>query len=570
MKKFLTIVLSCVLAVSCLTSAACGNKDQVVKDTKTLNVRVFKAGFGADWVYELKTNFETAFKDEGYKVNILTPAYDMKGNVALTEMAQGYDKTGVDLYIIGDVTPQQVGELGSYGVVAEDLRETVFNQKAISYNGAEEEKTVGEKMSSDLVPSLSDDNGVMYGFNWVQSVAGLVVNTKKLYAYGLSLPKTTNELFDCFDKIYCGNNGIKNSEESKTFPVTYMTGSNGYATCALNSWMAQYDLDLYNQFWSFQKSDDNGDLIDMVSDGVENYKSDMLLEALTAMYRAMDVRAAAYGSTTQTIDQAQAKIMKDGSGAVFMFNGDWFMNEVKLNYKSYLGDIEFTNTPVISALGVKLFGEGTRLNLNDGDCDKLLSYLVGLVDENKTVEEMVSLAKTEKSYDITQEEAQTVATARGLYYSRGVEHMAYVTKGSAKKDLASLFLRMMASDDFATTFNKFANGSTPYASEYVDTSDNKFITQANNIAINKHVRVITGNVNGFRKKLGGGTILSNIAYVPSEITGQTVSVYDGKGKKKSDATEQVYKTAAQNMMDSSYQFAKTNWDRWLSDAKISK
>ena len=92
------------LTMGTLTSlVACGGggggRDNVVTDGKTVNVKVFKRGYGADWVYELKKNFEKAYAAEGYKLNILTPSPDILGDVVYTEMAMGVENSGVDLYI---------------------------------------------------------------------------------------------------------------------------------------------------------------------------------------------------------------------------------------------------------------------------------------------------------------------------------------------------------------------------------------------------------------------------------------------------------------------------------------
>lgn len=562
--KALVGVLALTTAFSATSLVSCGSKDEIIKDGKTVNVRVCRMGYGDEFVYELKERFEEAFEDEGYKLNILEPSSDMRGSVALTELADGYDATGVDLYISGGLTADQVGVKGDYGVLVEDLTQLVYNQKAIGYDGEEEEKTVLEKLDADILSYTKDSTGAMYNFMYAQSSAGLVVNTKKLAKYGLELPRTTNEMYDCFDKIYRGTNGVGNSTSTSTYPVTYVSGTNGYAMCAFLTNFAQYDLDEYKKFWSMEETVD-GIATPMTENGYEVYSSDGVLSMLTHAYRGMDVRAAAPGSTTQTLDQSQAKIMVDGkNNAVFMFNGDWMLNEVALNFEEELEDIEFINTPVNSDLGLKLFGEGTSYDLTAEKADEVLSLIAKCVDERKTISEIVSTVSSQLGVTLSTTDAQTAANARGIVYNRGIENACWINKGSEVKDIAALVLRMMASEDFAGSFAEYANSATPYGSLESMDSDYKFVQQALAIAANPYKININNRPSGFRSDLGLTTALAGVNHIPSKITsGTVVSIYDGKGGLLSGVDASVYKTSAQKMMNNAYDNAVENWSDWI-------
>lgn len=519
MKKIIATTMAFLLSMGCVAMAGCGgsgdngddgnNGAAVVNDEKTVNLRLYKAGFGDAFIYELKKNFEAVYAEEGYKINVLTPTYGSAGTAMVQEMSRGYDKTGVDLYITGAITPNMVSEYGEYGLVCEELEESVWNQTAINYDGTESETVISERILSDYEPFLRADNNKMYGFNWAQTTAGMVVNTKKLSAYGITeLPRTTNELFEIFDKILYGIDGvIGGSEETKTYPLTYSLtsgsgGGSGYQNCSMLSWFSQYDIDTYNEFLRMQTKTENG-WVDM-EDGYKVYQNENLLKSLTAGYQLMDVEYSAYGSKTQTLDQAQGLLMKDTmnkqNNAVFMLNGDWFLNEVKANYSKNLHDVTFMNVPVISSLGVDYFGAGTKYNLSDEACDELLSYICKLVDENKTIAEIIASVKAEKGIDLSEEDAQKVATARGVGFARGIEHLAFITKDSTKKDIASLVLRMMASDDFAETFMAKANASSPYTKDVKTVSEYKFVNDAQKITSNIHYRAVNSRVQGLRFK----------------------------------------------------------------------
>ena len=450
--KIIALVLSVLMTICTMGTLTSCKKEKI--DTKTIVIKVRRAGFGTDWLYELKGKFESAYAEEGYKVIIRTPDNAIKGDTLIKELALGYDETKVDLYISTDANPDAVGKAGNYGVLVENIEESVYDKPAISYDGTEESKTVRQKISEKTIEYMTDKEGELYGFNWAQTSAGLVVNKRKLQAYGLEYPKTTNEMFDCFDKIYCGYNDIENSVESGTYPITYVSGGSGYGMVFLYALMAQYDIDEYNKFWTFMKVDETGASVKLSDQECQELFDDpMLYEMMKVAYRAFDLNISAPGSGALNVSQAQAKIMGDSNGAVFMFNGDWMLNEVKLDYRNKLKDIDFMNFPVLSAVGTKIFGKNTAYNFDDAKCEELLSYIVGLVDENKSIDEIVASVKEEKGVTVAKEDAEEVARARGVTYARGPEHVAYITKGSTKKDIASLFLRMMSSDDFGETFS---------------------------------------------------------------------------------------------------------------------
>ncbi len=567
MKK-ITKAFSLLMSVLCVSGAfaGCGGGKKgggkVVDNALTINIKCRRAGFGTDWLYELKTHFEEAYKAQGYKVNILTPDNSIKDDVLIKELALGYDKTKVDLYISSGATPEQVGVNGDYGVLAEDMRDIVYNKTAISYSGAEENAIVGDKISADILPYMTDSTGAVYAYNWAQTSGGLVVNTRKLAAYGLEEPKTTNEMFDCFDKIYCGYNGVGSSAQSKTYPITYVPGGNGYALCFLYTMMAQYDVEYFHQYFSFEKTNEEGTTVNLSDEECfALYQHPALAEMLDVAYRTFDMNIAAPGSLAQTVDQAQAKIMGDVDGAVFMFNGDWMLNEVKLNYQSKLNDIDFINYPVTSAVGKKLFGAGTAYGMNDADADAMLSYIIDLVDANKSIEEIVADVQTNKGITITEADAKEVARARGISYSRGVEHVAYVTKGTTKKDIVSLFLRMMSSDDFGKTFNNTANGTSPYYAMENTTSQYAFVRNASKIPTNKYFSLISlfTGARGYRKQLNMNGLFTTQSHLPDYISSTSkASIYtiDG-GHNGSDAS--VYTTAAQNFLSAEYTNVTKNW-----------
>lgn len=502
MKKAISLLLSLATVFGMSTLGACatttGGNNNVVVDDKTINVRLYKAGYGDTFLYKFKEKFEEVYAAEGYKMNILNPTYDSMGPLMVQEMARGYDNTNIDLYITAGIKPNMVSNLGEYGEVAEDLTETVYNKSVIGYDKAESAGTIkGMVEDTYLMPYVTADNGKMYGFCWAQASAGMVVNRTKLETYGYTeLPRTTKEMFSMFDKIY------ETSSTTKTYPITYNLsnlsgGASNYQDTAFHTWLAQFGVEEFNEFATMQTK--NGSTRVDLEDGTEVFKNENIKTCLKAFAQLMDSKYAAYGSATQDLDQAQGLIMKSsakGNNAVFMPNGDWFLNEIKANY-SNLDDIDFMNFPVISDIGVKYFGVSTKYALNDDKCDELLSYICKLVDENKTISEMKSAVLAEKQIELDDSDIQAIASIRGLTYSRGADMVAYVTKGSTKKDICSLVLRMMASEDYAKTFVEHSNVSTPYA-KVRSQSNYKFVQSTNALTSNNYYDAVTFLVSGLR------------------------------------------------------------------------
>lgn len=558
MKKLLSAILAGVLMVGCLSLGfGCKKKTDIKDDPKTINIRLYKAGFGDLFIYELKQKFEQVFAKEGYKVNILKPSSSSAGTPMVQEMSRGYKKTKIDLYVTGAIWPNHVSKAGQYGEVCEDLEELVFNKTSIDYSGKEGKK-ISELMNPDLIPFLRANDGTMYGYSWAQTSAGMVVNTSKLADYGVTeLPRTTNEMFEVFDKILYGANGLGPSSQTKTYPVTYNLaegagGATTYQNSAFKQWIAQYDIDWYNEHLRMQTLN-NGVWTDM-QDGWKVFDDERIVDSLEVGIKFMAEKYAAPNSTVHDLDQAQGLIMTEndgkGNNAVFMLNGDWFLNEIKANYRNQLDDIGFMNVPVISAFGVKLMGAGTRLNLAEDKCDDVLSYACKLVDEGKTIDEIISGVATEHSVTLNKEEAEKIAEARGICFARGIEHLAFITKGSTKKDIASLFLRMMASADFANTFLSKANGSTPYATSTVD-PDYEFISQARELVSNPHFRAINGHVQGIRRD-----VLTHDYLLPVAGASNIALVLRGKtGDPRTEATL-IKKEAVET--------AKKYWDEYFS------
>ncbi len=425
--------------------SACGGGEEV--SATTITIKAYKGGYGTSWLYTLKEKFETVYAKENYRVNIINPSNTLEGADALADMRLGYKKNGVDIYFVQNVLGYQTQDK-DYGACAESLTD-IYDEHPIAFDGTEEGKTIKEKLKSTYNSSVKygDD---YYSILWASSPCGLVVNTKVLSDYNLSIPKTTDELFNCYNVISA------KTGETGVYPFTW-GGNNayGYSLFALYPMLAQLlGQEGYNQFIRLQ-AEEGDPSQDDIDNGYKLYDNDLVYAPLTTLAQiyANDTATA----NSQNDNHSKAHYNVTAGKAAFTFDGEFLFNEVKNNYSKYLNNITFVNTPVHSGLGQIL--EIT---------DKTLSDVISLVDEGKSVQEIVTATSLEES------KVERIKEARACYYEKA-NHNAYITKDSTKVEIAKLFLRMATSDDFGKEFNKTANASFPYASSNNLESDYPFV-----------------------------------------------------------------------------------------------
>ena len=246
--KILAASLALTLTATAAFSAiGCASTEELIKDGKTINVKLTSAGYGTSYIYALQEKFEAAYAAEGYKMNIFTPKAGFSG----THIVQDIETdAGADLYIGGGITNSL---LKDYEGTIADITESVLNKKSIGFDG----KEVGDKTVKEILEAsnygytaLQKPDGSYYAIPWNAGVRGLAVNTSVLKAYNLEIPKTTKELFHCFDVI------MEEAAETAIFPITQIATTNNYPVSASSGWMVQYEgLEWYNELYTFEKAD---------------------------------------------------------------------------------------------------------------------------------------------------------------------------------------------------------------------------------------------------------------------------------------------------------------------------
>ena len=551
LKKTVNLVLATTIcAASVFSGVGClSSNEHNIEDGKTVNVKLYSAGYGSDYVYALKEQFEETFKEQGYKLNIYTPRAGFTGELFLQDIAAD---TGADIYFGGDITEAMLNN-SAYANTVEDITQSVANQKPIGFDGKEEGNlTVAQKFDDNNSFGLKDykkSDGTFYALPFNKGIRGLAVNTAVLKDYNLEIPKTSKEFFNCYDVI------MAKAAETGVYPITHISSSNNYPVSFTSGWLAQYGGKAwFEQFFSFQNADGS----EMAkADALGMFNAEPVTVMLENMYHALDPNCGTYGSQTQGLEKAQAKFM-NGSCA-FMMNGDWMLQETYSNFSDkQRNNVTFVGCPVISELGTVLFK--TKYNKSDDDCEKLLRAIIDEVDENKEIADIKTAIDAAFSMNIDTEDLKRVAEARGFAYPETISSSVIMSARSKNKDVAALFLRFYASEEAGRLVAEKTLSTSPFATDY-ENSRYEWVNSARKIMNNRYFWAERPQATGYRATLGSDfyyyfpltSVFVNLTIVKDDIT-----IYNPETLAKIK-TNETYRTAALALQKAIYDDAVTRW-----------
>ena len=578
MKKLMTKIISFLMVLCTMTTfVGCGSSENViVNDGKTLNIRSTLAGYGVDWLYEMEKKFEAAYAAEGYQVNILNPSNSVQGQVVVNELYNGGN--GVDLYFASNVTIDMVTEENNFKkTLVEDITDIVYKQKPIGFDKAEEDVTIEDKLKDGY--EGMDYNGRFYGFPVLDGAQGMVVNQTKLNKYGYELPRTTDEMMHIFDQVMLGKgadgSNVGGPMSTLIYPHTFFSGSTMYPVVMFSTWYAQYiGFDEYKGLNTFEK--EGADTNWYLNEGYKVYENAQVgVESIMELaYRMFDLNYSTPGSSSQTADTANLKITTSDEGAIFFSAGNWTINEVKNDFAEDAKALRFINYPVLSIIGQEAFGDVVT---DSATCDKVLSEVVKLVDEQKTNAEIIDAIKNKFSVTVSEAGVERVREARSIYFCRGNGFSTYVTKDSPVKDIAALFLRMLASDEASELLFNTIGVPSAYDKDFDKTSTYQFSVDSAKIANVPGALPIGSVTKGVAKKMAGGG--AKVAYTDSYLQLRVIS--DGASSpitkwqknglnyvlSNAASGNSVYKTAAQKLYKENLDTVKNQWQAWADKVR---
>lgn len=468
-KKIMAAVLVTAMAVTALTG--CKAKKAEVQEN-VVRIKVYNAGYGIDHLNAIITKFEEAYADEGYKIVIDKADNSFQGTTPLTEMSVGFENNRVDMYYTGNLTTELIIERFMMGDVVKtaDLTD-VFESAPIEVDGSEGEGTLKdrmiggfwENMQVDLTaaknenPDYAQFEGKNYVVPFISNPSGFVVNTERMEAAGLEVPKTTNELLACIDAVNAKREA-GNDDFANTYPVSWSGGE------AYNYWRSLYDVwyaqcegvEGYNEFYTLNS------YAGKLSESYKLYDTEGWKQVYDLMAVLLNDENAPADTLTMDAVSAQDRLLTGKS--VFSPCGAWLKSEMGTEYLEDMENCVLIKTPVLSQVGValKLDGKGgTDLAL----CDKVLSTVVGLVDEGKASADIIAEVSSAHGVTLNEEQVEDVKSARGIYCEPFPQGWV-VAEDSPSVDICKLFLRFLANDYSIEAMQKLASAVSVYSKDY--------------------------------------------------------------------------------------------------------
>lgn len=550
-RRLLSFLMAILMAVGIAPMFACNNGgvDDIVKDKNVLNVKIYRAGFGIDYIEAFEKQFAETFKDEGYAINVTAHDPFLMGEAVYRSV---YSDSGIDVFFASSTTAEAGMAGKNYQNSFTDITDCVYKKPAIKFDGTEESMTIEQKLKDTGVTIENNIyNGKYYGLPYAFTNGGLNVNTRALYdVFGYTeMPRTTREMFAMADKI------MSKYDEEFIAPFTFSISGNNYLAGAVAPWMAQLmGVEGVRNYFGFL--DENGNELRPVWEGdtlvggaYEVFENPAFEDVFASVYHIVDHVAAADNAASQTFEQAQMQFMR--GDAVFYFCGDWVYNEEKVRSEKYLGDIDYIRTPVISKVGYDLFGAGTSYGFDDAKADKTLSTIIKYVDQNLSTEIIEVKAEQELGYALETADVLTVCEKRGYMRSDGSAPQVHVSSKipAEKLPVAEAFLRFVASDDAGQMFADNAFTTSPWKTDAMLNSPVKFLKSVASFAHNQHNVEVDTSDNGYKLKVGYQAFFAGLGEVWSAsfyqdyitkydeetgalIAGDEVYVNAGKAKAK--------------------------------------
>lgn len=543
-KKLIALLLVFVLAVGlfagCGGSSAGADAGDDSTGAKKLIIKFYKGGYGEEWLRAMAEAFEEAYKDEGYKVELEIKASG-GGSVAEQELKLGPEKNDVDLYFASSVSIHNVLNYSKKVMREENLPlleplNDIYNAPAVGADKQPESKTIAERTFAGF-----EDSYLYKGTNeaWKDKIfnlsefassTGLFANTKVLEKYGVSIPNTTDELVAAVETI------AQKGAADGVYPFTW-AGNNapGYWYYLWYNWFAQYSgVEAFNNWVATMPASG-----DVKNDGWQVYEDKGILEAFKAMEPMMKLDYAADGAVNFTHTEAQHFLMV--GEAAFMVTGDWLLSEMKQDYfQEASADVQMVKTPVASVIGQEL-----------GITDAQLSQAVAMVDEGKANADIIAAIS-----GLTEEGAQRIREARGIYSSIGGELQVMIPAYGDAKEIAKLFVQFLYSEDGCRIVRDNAYALVPVTCESYEVSEpTNFLESVVKIFDGGNATAIFMNKNNSVVRATSGMLDFNYSSYCLPNTFKSMMMDES--------------ITAQYIYETELKYVKDNWANWVAYAGLS-
>jgi ABC-type glycerol-3-phosphate transport system substrate-binding protein len=479
MKNKQSLILAAVLMVGALSSCGQPTASSGSSDTgnKEIQVKLYKAGWGQEWLDATIAKFQEAYKAEGYTVNIVESSSTV---IASSESeiltASGKKKNPIDLYFTSNVSINNLIYKSksvlrtSDTTLLEDM-DDILDSKAIGFDKQEEAATIRSRLYQGFDSlltyrgSVSAWQGKDFTLPWATSGTSLLVNPAVLAKYGVEVPLTSNEFVQAIQKIATAG------KADGVYPYAWAGGNaSGYWNYLFGTWFAQYQgLSGYKDFLALNPA--SGTTKD---NGYDVYNDLGMKESLNAMRSILNLDYSADGAVSMQHLEAQHDFLE--GKAAFMINGDWLLNEMKSEYSTEAKSCKIVKAPLLSSIGKEA-----------GLSDEQFHQVIAAIDSGKTYAETKAMVS-----GLSEDNFKRISEARDLYSCLGSSHQILIPSYADAKVGAKLFVRFLLSEDGCRLFHNTAYGNLPFtfsakegdSSSVFEDADAAFLKKGKSMAFN--------------------------------------------------------------------------------------
>lgn len=415
MKKFIALLLTAAMAVSCL--AGCGGKENnggasASGDKSKIQIKYWLSGLGTEWLEKMIDAFETKYPE--YEVVLESSSDYTAVNSALG--MEDADKT--DLYL-------SVKDYNS-----KNCLEPLDDVLSTTVEG--ETKTIGEKFDEAYLKlEKSSDDGHYYNLTYGGGTVGIYYNTKMFEEAGIkTVPRTTDELVVACDTLL----------SSGFTPFCHFKPVGYWEDYMAEVFFMQYDGYDYvmNNFFGCTDENGNSPSLDVFT------KKDGRYEALKVLASVVTPEYTMTGSNTY--DHVTVQTMLLNGEAAMMVNGSWLASE--MSTVGDVGSFDLMRTPVVSSIVDKL---------TTVESDKQLRELITAIDRVTDGEKTEDDYKQGDNYvvgdmTVSADDWAYVKAARNTMALNATGDSAYIPNYSDNIEGAKKFLTFLYSDEGHTLY----------------------------------------------------------------------------------------------------------------------
>lgn len=428
MKRSVAVLL---IAVMLLPLCACGKK-QEISGAQALEVYVWDAGYGTDWLSKNLDNFQQQdwVKEKYPNLQVKLIANDQQ-SYAEGRITSG-SANSIDLFFAPSLS-------GTFETYCLELSEVLYNSEVPGEGVLYKDKLMPYMLECYAHrDELGQPTGKYYSTTHASGLCSFVYNKTLFDELGLSVPRTTDELVELCETVK--NLGGKNP--AYPYTTTIISSKIAYSDRLPQVWWAQYDgVEGYQNYFNAIAADGTRNSVDI-------FKEKGRLEATKVFESLYKENLGYYDRTSPNYEFIQGQTrMLTGEG-LLMACGEWFsaeMRDLAIEYEKRGFDYEIgmMKLPVISSITDK------TPTITD---DAMLRQVISDIDAGLTAPSNTA---------VSAEDFATVRAARGVFSTRdSINNHVVIPNYSDAQGVAVDFLRYMATDTACAIYAENTYGGT--------------------------------------------------------------------------------------------------------------